>query len=188
MNAVDIKSIFPEIGWITDGQLQESCVNTWLAALDAGGWDKDTFLKLPFVINELKDCPVLLIDHIRNVTKLAAEMQEQFDRAYGQYLVAERDVVIAGALLHDVGKLLEYSHEAGNYIFTTHGRYVRHPVGGAILADRCGVPEKVIHIIATHSFEGERSFRTPEAFIVRNADDLNLLFLAFRFPLQMHHK
>jgi hypothetical protein len=86
------------------------------------------------------------------------------------------------------GKLLEYSDETSNYVYTTHGQYVRHPLGGAILGERCGVPDKAVHIIATHSFEGDRAFRTPEAFIVRNADSLNFLFLAFRFLLQMDHK
>ncbi len=188
MNAADIKSIFPEIEWITDEQLRECCVNTWLAALDAGGWDKDAFCKLPFVVTELKDCPLLLIDHVRNVTKLSTDIQEQFNRAYGKYVVTERDVVIAGALLHDVGKVLEYAEEGGGYVYTTRGQYMRHPLSGAILAARCGAPDKVVHIIATHSFEGERSFRTPEAFIVRNADNMNFLFLAFRFPLQMNIK
>jgi putative nucleotidyltransferase with HDIG domain len=188
MNEADIKNIFPEVDLIADEQLRESCVNTWLAAINAGGWDKEDFCKLPFVLSELKECPVLLIDHVRNVTRLAADIQERFDRQYGQYIVAERDAVIAGALLHDVGKLLEYGDEGGNYVYTDHGQYVRHPLGGALLAERCGVPDKVIHIIATHSFEGDRSFRTPEAFIVRNADSLNFLFLSFRFPLQMDHK
>jgi len=188
MKTDNIEIIFPEMEWIADAQLKESCLKTWVAAADLGQWDKDTLCRLPFVIKELKGCPVTLVEHVRNVTRLAVGIQEQFSIAYKEYVAVERDVVIAGALLHDVGKLIEYSCTAGSYVYSEQGQFLRHPLAGAMLAERCGVPAKVVHIIATHSFEGDRSFRTPEAFIVRNADWLNFDFLSFRFPSQMNHK
>ena len=115
-------------------------------------------------------------------------MQQQFAEAYGEHVAAERDIVIAGALLHDVGKLLEYTNESGRYIYSPQANLLRHPLAGAMIAEREGVPDEIVHIIATHSFEGENSFKTPEAYIVRQADWANFGFLSFRYPSQMGHK
>lgn len=84
------------------------------------------------------------------------------------------DLTIAGALLHDVGKLLEYERsENGYFRKTAYGKALRHPVSGAILAHACGCPQELCHIIAVHAAEGDCSIRSPEAIIVNKADFIN---------------
>ena len=39
------------------------------------------------------------------------------------------------------------------------------------MAAKAGLPDKIIHLIATHSFEGERSYQTAESAFVRAIDD-----------------
>jgi putative nucleotidyltransferase with HDIG domain len=78
--------------------------------------------------------------------------------------------VIAGALLHDVGKPIEYSKQDGKYVKSRIGRYLRHPVSGVWLAMEVGLPIKIAHMIGSHSFEGDRTPRTPEAIIIHQAD------------------
>ena len=51
-----------------------------------------------------------------------------------------------------------------------YGKYLRHPFSGVSLAEQCGVPADVCHIIATHAGEGDMVKRTTEAFIVHHAD------------------
>lgn len=172
----------PELGWIGNPDLRGKCARTWVEAAVLGNWDEASLAGLPFVIKELENCPVTLIQHVRNVTGLAAEIQSRVSGSYGEYLAADRDVVIAGALLHDVGKLLEYTFRDGRYVPSEEGVLIRHPLAGAMVAERCGVPPEVVHIVATHSFEGEKSYKSPEAFIVRSADWINFDFLAYRFP------
>jgi hypothetical protein len=89
------------------------------------------------------------------------------------------DVLIAGAILADVGKLLEYELDGnGRAVQGSYGRYLRHPFSGVSLAEQCEVPPEVCHIIATHAGEGDMVKRSTEAYIVHHADFMT--FLPFR--------
>ena len=81
-----------------------------------------------------------------------------------------KDYLLAGALLHDVGKSLEYQLKDGKVITSEPGTKMRHPESGARLAEECGLPEEVVHIIAAHSHEGDSMNRIPEAIIVYHCD------------------
>lgn len=39
-----------------------------------------------------------------------------------------------------------------------------------LLAREAGLPDKLVHLIAVHSFEGDRSYQTPESAFVRKLD------------------
>ena len=175
----------PELTWVSDDGLREKCIDAWMDGMRQGGWTVEDLSRLPFVIDELKDCPVLLIDHVRNVTYTAAVICDAMTERYGGCKKPDRDTVVAGALLHDIGKLLEYTKCGDGYGFSEYGKYVRHPAAGAIIAAENGLPQEIVHIIVTHSFEGERSMQTPESYIVKNADWLNFHYLAFTYPNQM---
>ena len=81
-----------------------------------------------------------------------------------------RAAALAGAILADVGKLLEYEKKDGELVQSRRGQYLRHPFTGVGLAMECGVPDAVCHIVATHAGEGNLVKRTPEAWIVHHAD------------------
>lgn len=183
----DVIELLPEINWIKSETLKEGVVNSWLEAAKIWNWNKNELKQLPFVLTELKDCPVTLTEHIRNVTVLATLLGDQLSKCYGEFLKIEQDFILAGALLHDLGKLSEYSYVGGKYVFSKQGKLLRHPIAGSMLAFKNGVPIEVCHIIAVHSFEGEKSNKSPEAFIVRNADWINFDFLAYNFPSQINH-
>ncbi len=94
----------------------------------------------------------------------------------GTTLPVNMDVLISGAILADVGKLLEYElDENGNSIQGKYGQYLRHPFSGVSLAEECGVPPEVCHIIAAHAHEGDLVKRTTEAYIVHHADFMTFL-------------
>ena len=80
------------------------------------------------------------------------------------------DFLIAGALLHDVGKLMEYELRNGKVVKSEYGKQFRHPVSGSNLARDCGLPDGVVHIIYAHSHEGNNIKRSPEAIIVHHCD------------------
>ena len=89
--------------------------------------------------------------------------------------------VIAGAILADVGKLLEYELGAdGKSRQSERGEALRHPFTGVALALECGVPDAVCHIIAAHAAEGDLVKRSTEAYIVHHADFM--AFLPFKNP------
>jgi hypothetical protein len=94
------------------------------------------------------------------------------------------DVLISGAILCDVGKLLEYDlDESGNLLQGSYGKYLRHPFSGVSVAEECGIPPAVLHIIAAHAGEGDQVTRSTEATIVHHADFMT--FLPFKNRLKV---
>jgi 3'-5' exoribonuclease len=61
-----------------------------------------------------------LADHLLSVMKLAHRIADH-------YPMADRDLLVAGALLHDIGKVAELSH-GKNFEYTDEGRLVGHLV------------------------------------------------------------
>jgi putative nucleotidyltransferase with HDIG domain len=88
----------------------------------------------------------------------------------GKALAIDMDTVIAGAILADVGKLLEYEKRGGHTFQSSRGELLRHPFTGVALAMECALPDAVCHIIAAHAGEGDLVKRTTEALIVHHAD------------------
>ena len=80
------------------------------------------------------------------------------------------DFVIAGGLLHDVGKLLEYEKRGGKVVKSKGGELVRHPVSGYGLTRETNLPLEVSHIVISHSDEGEKVKRIPEAILIHHCD------------------
>jgi CRISPR/Cas system-associated endonuclease Cas3-HD len=82
-------------------------------------------------------------------------------------------VLVAGSILHDVGKLLEYRKTGKGYVKSHMGSLLRHPFSGQALAYKHDVPPEVLHMIAYHSKEGDLGKRTVEAIIIHHADFVN---------------
>jgi putative nucleotidyltransferase with HDIG domain len=156
----DIEKYFTELTWIQEKDLRKKVIDVWKMAADRGGWNQ--LQEIPFTL--LFEGSGLLVDHTKRITKLAWNVVN----ARSENL--NKDYLIAGALLHDVGKLLEYEMRAGKIMKSAYGEKTRHPAAGAQLAEECNLPKEVIHIIAAHSHEGDTMNRTPEAIIVHHCD------------------
>jgi hypothetical protein len=72
--------------------------------------------------------------------------------------------------LADVGKLIEFRKEDGEYVWASMYDYLRHPFTGVGLCFKHEIPEAVMHIVATHSWEGDKFKRRPESIIFHHAD------------------
>ncbi|MCB5245838.1 MAG: HD domain-containing protein [Candidatus Cloacimonetes bacterium] len=118
-----------------------------------------------------------LIEHTVNVAALC-------DFVCTLYPV-NRDLIISGALLHDVGKVFEYS-VALNIDFTDLGRLVGHlSLGDQFICEKAkeivGFPEEILlnlrHMILAHHGEYEKaSVRLPqtiEALVLHLCDNLD---------------
>lgn len=103
----------------------------------------------------------------------------------------DRDMVIAGALLHDIGKTEEISADIG-FSYTEAGHLVGHITAGALIIDAAALQvqflseaerKSLLHIVLSH--HGSRDKGSPigcatrEAVIVHYADELNAVLQQF---------
>jgi len=168
------KALWPELEWIQDSDLRDKTTKTWALALEQSKLDPDDLNEIPFTLL-VNDCPVTFMEHKRAVVHIAYESAKIMTKFFGDNLPIDMDVVVAGAILADVGKLLEYDKKDGKAVTSQYGKYVRHPFSGVGLAMQCGVPDRVCHIIAAHAGEGDHVKRTTEAYIVHHADFMSFL-------------
>ena len=180
---MSIYKLWPELEWIQDSELRASTAKTWEIALERSVLSADDLHTIPFTLL-VPGLKVSFMAHKRCVVHVARASAEKMNAFFKDDLPAEMDVVIAGAILCDVGKLLEYElDDSGRAVQGTYGKYLRHPFSGVSLAEACGVPPAVCHIIAAHAAEGDLVKRTTEAYIVHHADFMT--FLPFKNRLQV---
>jgi 3'-5' exoribonuclease len=103
-------------------------------------------------------------------------------RVYG----ANEDIIVAGALLHDIGKLQELRYEPGGATYSRDGNLIGHIGLGLILVREAirGIADfpddlraQIEHLVVSHHGTREHGSpvepRTVEAFILAAADELD---------------
>ena len=118
---------------------------------------------------------------LEHITKMA-EVGALLSQCYG----ANRDLVLAGVVLHDIGKLQELAYEGGTGSYTRDGNMVGHIALGLMLVREAinGMTDfpvelraQVEHLVASH--HGTREYGSPvepksiEAFILASVDELD---------------
>jgi len=183
MNKV-VLELWPELEWIKNEDLREKTAKTWELALERSVLTPDDLKRIPFTLLCGPDLKVTFMDHKRSVVHIAKDAGNTVNAMYHGELPVDIDVLVAGAILADVGKLLEYVlDENGKAIQGNYGKYLRHPFSGVSIAEEAGCPPEVCHIIATHAGEGNMVKRTTEAYLVHHADFMT--FLPFKERLQV---
>jgi hypothetical protein len=164
-----LKEIWPEIEWIENPELKEKVYQTWEYALEQSVLSPEDLLRIPFTLL-IEGCQVTFMEHKRAVVHIAVRAAEAMQEFFGENLPINMDYLIAGAILIDVGKLIEYVLKDDQAVVGKTGKLLRHPFTGVGLAMRFGVPDEICHMIATHSKEGDLGKRTAESIIVHHAD------------------
>ena len=103
------------------------------------------------------------------MTKIALQLAEHFEKIYKAKI--NKDHLIAGALLHDIGKVFLLKKSGKRWEHT--GLTLDHADLGAAMLFEKGFPEEVIHIVAAHGGDmGQQGAnpRTLEATIVFYSD------------------
>lgn len=162
----------PEISQIKDEGLREKVVEVHARALaetrykridDIPGGDPGSYsMKQGTQADHYRATATMAIGMARGMREILPHVEIDFD------------VLIAGALTHDVGKAYEYEHwqRWAKDRRRTGSPAVRHPAYGAHLALMVGLPEPVVHCVAAHSQLAEGSFvqASLETTIVQYAD------------------
>lgn len=177
------KELWPELEWINEEGLKEKTTLTWALALQKSVLTPYDLNSIPFTLLCGPDLKVTFMDHKRAVVHIARDAGNKMNDFFKNDLPVDMDVLIAGAILADVGKLLEYELKDGKSVQGSYGKYIRHPFSGVSLAEMCDVPPAVCHIIATHAGEGNMVKRSVEAYVVHHADFMT--FEPFRERLKL---
>ena len=167
-----IEEVLPEAALIEDKELRQRTVKAWEIALGAAGLTAEALEEMPFSLLA-RGCGITLAEHIRTVTKSAIALADTMQAAYGDGAKIDRDLVIVGGLVHDIGKILEYEKTDGGYTKGRYGRLLRHPFSGVWVCAQAGLPPEVMHIVAVHSKEGDGGYRSVEATIIYHCDFAN---------------
>ena len=179
----ELFTLIPELGLLKDGGLRGKVIAAFADALEMGGWKPDDMAQMPFTLL-IKGCPASFLDHTRRVTNTALAIADSLSASWQgeKAMQADRDILLATALLHDVGKLLEYRRDKdGAYVKSASGKLLRHPVSGSGLCMKWGLPDAVVHGVMYHSHEGDNARATLEAVIVNHADFLNFEPLVLKY-------
>jgi putative nucleotidyltransferase with HDIG domain len=173
ISKADIQKVFKkQLDMIKDPELKDKVINVWLTGCKRGGWKSiEDIEKMPFT--QLTDTKgVNFIEHTKAVTDGAVALAKaQIDSYRKLPYKIDMDRLVAGGILHDVGKLLETEPDgAGGYRMSHSGKCARHPISGAILASEEGLSEEIVNTIICHAKEGEGRPQVIEAVLVHQAD------------------
>ena len=126
-----------------------------------------------------------LLEHTLSVVRL-------LDKVADHYQNLDRDLLLAGGILHDIGKIYEFNYDS-LIEYSDEGRLIGHIVMGVEMINKKieTIPDfpaplalKMRHIILSH--HGEFEFGSPkrpktlEALVVHYIDDLDAKLNAFQ--------
>ena len=107
-----------------------------------------------------------------------------------------RDILVAGALLHDLGKTEELAYDA-SFEYTDKGKLIGHIVIGAMIVEKTAesisnfpeeLKEQLIHLVLSH--QGKLEFASPvepktlEAIVLYQADELSAKTNAYKNAIE----
>ncbi len=164
-----VLGIWPEISLIKNAELREKVLNCWIYAIENSVLSIEDLESIPFSLL-IKDCKIPFMTHKRTAVQLSVDIAKRMKENFGDEIKIDMDILIAGAILIDVGKLIEYDKIDGQLTTSKAGKLLRHPFSGVAIADRFDLPPEVLHIIAYHAKEGDLAKRSIEAIIVHHAD------------------
>lgn len=182
MTKEELLSVYPEINLIPDNDTKKIAIEAFLLGIEEGEWDKKGgVINCPVAAEGLlkETCNVSGLDHMRCVSK-AADAIGRCLKPWLELVNYDLDMnfTIAGAVLHDVGKLIEFDRDQNNIPrYSKYGKMFCHTSAGAWLVKKSGGSDVLTHAVLTHSHaeapEQANAFEKPENIIIKGCDLCN---------------
>lgn len=169
----NVRAELPELEEIVSVELRDKVVAAWAYSLLREGMSRISDMEGSGAPGYWILTKGTQLDHIRGVTRLAIRYGDELKLIHPE-LPLDRDVLVAGALIHDVGKPLEYNQaKIEDWAARPHlagWPVTRHPVHGWHVCLHVGLPENIAHIAAAHSREGDTIVRSMECTVIQACD------------------
>lgn len=166
-----VTEVFPEAERIADESLREGVLEAWALSCDEAGVDTAEELRaLPWLpsVQRALDIPAdaeRLVSHVRDVTAGAVSLAGALVARRGTGV--DTDLLVAGALVHDVSKLVEFDGMDATPVYDLLG----HPYWGVHVVAQAGLPVELTHVVLSHTSRTTVEPAFLEAELVRRADE-----------------
>ena len=174
-----IRQLLPLIDQIKDEKLRNGVLEVWVKAWEESEWE------------DVADCPfhveiqeASLIQHTNFVMTIAMAMASLARDTW--HIPVDMDLLLAGAVLHDVCKVLEFAPQEGKPgKQSAIGENLVHGAYGVHLALNAGLPLRVAHLINTHTPQVSKLPKVIEGIFICYADyaAADILLLGKGMPL-----
>jgi hypothetical protein len=170
-----IHEVLPELELIEDPRRRDLVARVWAHSWRVSAWEDptDAFMtisRLPEGHDPYQG-RWNQIEHTRGVVAMLDDMLPTIERSVG--CPVYRQQAIVGALLHDVAKLPEFAPGgADGPVKTPVGAVLHHAAIGAQWALEAGFEPAIAHAIVAHSPSVSAEPSTPEALLVKVADQV----------------
>lgn len=178
------QAMFDELRAIADSAIQAEPLRQLVVKLLDD--HADALLRLPAAQRNHHAHAGGYLEHVLNVTRTAVYLAEQYPKYYPELQPPlDADLVVAGAILHDVGKLRELRQGHAGAEYSPEGDLIGHVVLGRDMVREAAIgldlpPEQLLrleHVILAHQrlpeWGAPKPPMTPEALLVHYADDLD---------------
>ena len=140
-----ICQLIPHIEQIQDKKLREMVIEVWVKSWEESEWED--VADCPFNL-DIQNCSI--IEHTNFVITTATAMASFARDTW--HIPIDIDALLAGAILHDVCKVVEHAPQKGALgKISAIGKNLVHGAYGVHLALNAGLPLKVVHMIGTHT-------------------------------------
>jgi 3'-5' exoribonuclease len=126
------------------------------------------------------------LEHVLSVTRTCAALADKYDAYYPDLKPRlDKGLVVAGGILHDIGKVREIRQEPQGAVYTAEGTLIGHMLQGRDMVREAAVGRglsaetllRLEHVVISHQrlpeWGSPKPPMTPEALIVHYADDLD---------------
>lgn len=184
-SAFDTDEMFAELCALAESQIARPALRALVLAVLRR--HESAFKELPATSRRFHTFAGGLLEHTLSVAQSCVLLADYYARRYeGVRPAPDRDLIVAGAILHDVGRVRELDAASAGAEATVEGRLFGHLILGRDLIreaarDVEGLdPELLLrleHVILTHlalpEWGSPRLPLVPEAILIHHADDLD---------------
>jgi 3'-5' exoribonuclease len=180
----DVEAMFAELLAIARQRIDDAPLAELV--VDLLGQNREALLSLPAATHNHHAFVGGWLEHVLSVTRTCVYLADKYDEYYPQMEPRlNKGLVVAGAILHDIGKLREIEAQPQGAVYTAAGNLIGHILQGRDIVREAAVGRpidaelllRLEHIIVSHQrlpeWGSPKPPMTPEALLVHYADDMD---------------